>query len=109
MRPSPALQRIPDIAQGECVQLGLTVNSQTNNNTLIITAEQAEVIQKRNTAMDEEVAQLGEAYLAKRGLAERDKRGSDSRGGNHAGRERRHSFTAADRAAAQRVGHVIPW
>ena len=69
MRPAPALQRIPDIAQGECVQLGLTVNSQTNNNTLIITAEQAEVIQKRNTAMDEEVAQLGEAYLAKRGLA----------------------------------------
>jgi hypothetical protein len=36
---------------------------------LIITAEQAEVIQKRNTAMDKEVAQLGEAYLAKRGLA----------------------------------------
>jgi hypothetical protein len=47
------------------VQLGVQVNQTTNNNVLVISAEQAEGLQKRVKAIDAEVDELSKAYEAR--------------------------------------------
>jgi len=51
----------PDSFARPEIQLGVQVNQTTNNNTLVITVEQAEGLQKRTKAMEEEVDKLSEA------------------------------------------------
>jgi hypothetical protein len=62
----------PDAFSTPAVQFGVAIqnNAQTNvNNTLVITAEQAEGLQKRVKTIDAEVDELMKAHEAKRGLA----------------------------------------
>ena len=52
------------------VQLGLTVNSQTNvNNTIVITAEQASHLKERNKLIDKGLDELSRNYEARQKLA----------------------------------------
>jgi hypothetical protein len=47
------------------VQLGLTVNNQTTNNVLVITAEVAEGLQRRTKAIEKELEEVTKAHEAK--------------------------------------------
>jgi hypothetical protein len=51
------------------IQLGVQINQTTNNNVLVITAEQAEGLQRRTKAIDAEIDKVGEAFLSKRSQA----------------------------------------
>jgi hypothetical protein len=59
----------PDSFARPEIQLGVQVNNQTTNNTLVITAEVADELERRNALIEKELEEVMRAHEAKRGLA----------------------------------------
>jgi hypothetical protein len=60
-------RRFPESFSRPEIQLGLTINQTMNNNTLIISAEQAESLSKRNKLIDKQLDEVVKEYESRRG------------------------------------------
>jgi hypothetical protein len=61
-------RRFPESFSRPEIQLGLTVNNQVTNNTLVISVEQAERLARRNQSIDKQLDEISRTYEARQKL-----------------------------------------